>query len=353
MEIKAIETVYKGYRFRGRTEARWAVFFDACGVKWEYEPEGFELGDGVRYLPDFLLHDVCVRSDANKIDLWVEVKGKLKREDAVKLLRFAQGEACGEDEWGNTRYKGGQPILMVTKIPEGSDVYELFDIPSEQSEDYTAGIAPWQFENIDGDHYPALPCVSKTGKFSLISPDHTEDIDQEKTLAAYDKARQAQFEFGKTPGETKIHANTPEEKLEQIRRQLKLAMPLELFDKAVANYKLSDSFMEGEIREEDFRALKEFRKTLGRISESPSMRQLIYGIAGEFCLVDSKHLPVWYIWKRKLTYFSNFTLEWGRSYTLLCMDFFMLLGTAFEKPRNKARKEFWDKFLLEYFNKED
>jgi hypothetical protein len=28
-EIKAIETSYKGYRFRSRLEARWAVFFDA------------------------------------------------------------------------------------------------------------------------------------------------------------------------------------------------------------------------------------------------------------------------------------------------------------------------------------
>lgn len=35
--IKAIETSYKGYRFRSRTEARWAVFFDALGVRWEYE----------------------------------------------------------------------------------------------------------------------------------------------------------------------------------------------------------------------------------------------------------------------------------------------------------------------------
>lgn len=29
------------------------MFFDALGLKWEYEPEGFELGGGVRYLPDF------------------------------------------------------------------------------------------------------------------------------------------------------------------------------------------------------------------------------------------------------------------------------------------------------------
>lgn len=53
--IKAIETVYKGYRFRSRLEARWAVFLDAVNVEWEYEVEGFELPDGTRYLPDFLI----------------------------------------------------------------------------------------------------------------------------------------------------------------------------------------------------------------------------------------------------------------------------------------------------------
>jgi len=39
-EIKAIQTEYKGYLFRSRLEARWAVFFDACGIEYEYEPEG-------------------------------------------------------------------------------------------------------------------------------------------------------------------------------------------------------------------------------------------------------------------------------------------------------------------------
>lgn len=55
--LKAIETKYKGYRFRSRLEARWAVFFDALGLKWEYETEGFELPSG-RYLPDFFLPDL-------------------------------------------------------------------------------------------------------------------------------------------------------------------------------------------------------------------------------------------------------------------------------------------------------
>lgn len=53
--IKAIETSYKGYRFRSRLEARWAVFFDALRIKWLYEPEGFEFEDGTKYLPDFYL----------------------------------------------------------------------------------------------------------------------------------------------------------------------------------------------------------------------------------------------------------------------------------------------------------
>ena len=52
-KIKAIGTVYKGYRFRSRLEARWAVFFDKLGIVYEYEPEGFYLSDGRKYLPDF------------------------------------------------------------------------------------------------------------------------------------------------------------------------------------------------------------------------------------------------------------------------------------------------------------
>lgn len=54
---KPIETTYKGYRFRSRLEARWAVFFDTAGIAYEYEVEGFEL-DGQRYLPDFWLPEL-------------------------------------------------------------------------------------------------------------------------------------------------------------------------------------------------------------------------------------------------------------------------------------------------------
>ena len=57
-DIRAIETSYDGYRFRSRLEARWAVFFNAAGIEYQYEPEGFILEDGSWYLPDFYLRSV-------------------------------------------------------------------------------------------------------------------------------------------------------------------------------------------------------------------------------------------------------------------------------------------------------
>lgn len=64
--IRVIETEYKGYLFRSRLEARWAVCLDALDIPWRYELEGFELG-AYRYLPDFYLPGMA---------LWVEIKGR-------------------------------------------------------------------------------------------------------------------------------------------------------------------------------------------------------------------------------------------------------------------------------------
>ncbi len=77
--IKAIETQYKGYRFRSRLEARWAVALDALGMRWRYESEGFEVAPGCRYLPDFYLPDwdiyLEVKPDLPQ-DCFVEYEGK-------------------------------------------------------------------------------------------------------------------------------------------------------------------------------------------------------------------------------------------------------------------------------------
>ena len=81
MTIKPIETLYRGHYFRSKAEARFAVFLDCLGVKWDYEPQGFALGNGLKYLPDFKIYDVstCHNSDGGKICtydyMYVEVKG--------------------------------------------------------------------------------------------------------------------------------------------------------------------------------------------------------------------------------------------------------------------------------------
>jgi len=62
--VKAIDTVYNGYKFRSRLEARWAVFFDALSINYDYEKEGFDL-DGTWYLPDFWMPDW---------NCWIEIK---------------------------------------------------------------------------------------------------------------------------------------------------------------------------------------------------------------------------------------------------------------------------------------
>ena len=80
MYAKPIETVYRGYRFRSRLEARWAVFFDAVGLEFEYEKEGFDLGDGIKYLPDFWIPS---------LNLWIEVKGDLNFEDQEKGGKYS------------------------------------------------------------------------------------------------------------------------------------------------------------------------------------------------------------------------------------------------------------------------
>jgi hypothetical protein len=72
--LQPIPTTYLGYRFRSRLEARWAVFFDALSIQFDYEPEGFRLRDGTCYLPDFWLPQA---------NIWAEVKPNDCRERFV------------------------------------------------------------------------------------------------------------------------------------------------------------------------------------------------------------------------------------------------------------------------------
>ena len=80
---KPIETHYKGYRFRSRLEARWAVFLDALGTEWVYEKQGYDI-DGTWYLPDFWLPYAPMRHEG--WGNWIEIKPLPLSEAETNLL---------------------------------------------------------------------------------------------------------------------------------------------------------------------------------------------------------------------------------------------------------------------------
>lgn len=93
--MKAIETSYCGYRFRSRLEARWAIFFETLGLKWEYEPEGFDLGFGVWYLPDFRVWYPGRCAEEGRYQ-WFEVKADIRRirpEEWQRMVLFSRQES--------------------------------------------------------------------------------------------------------------------------------------------------------------------------------------------------------------------------------------------------------------------
>lgn len=112
MDIKPIETIYKGYRFRSRLEARWAVFFDALKMPWEYEPEGFHLPSGANYLPDFRIKNIATQSThyyeikpvktecARFKEFAAEITGAAEFErEYERVSRLNEGKDYESDEW--------------------------------------------------------------------------------------------------------------------------------------------------------------------------------------------------------------------------------------------------------------
>lgn len=135
MHARAIETRYKGYRFRSRLEARWAVFFDALGLKWEYEPEGFELPSG-RYLPDFYLGDRA-RGGRFQYGPWVEIKATEPTSAEIKkMTELCDTTTCyglvlwgqpGRHEWMHFHKEGHPDDCSDGDICTGTDLADYLN----------------------------------------------------------------------------------------------------------------------------------------------------------------------------------------------------------------------------------
>lgn len=182
-QIRPIETEWRGCRFRSRLEARWAVYFEALCIDWEYEPEGFVLDDGKQYLPDFLLHGIEGRGGP---DLYVEVKGHMTQRDMEKVRGFS-------------RHK---PIYIVGNIPyDGQRGNQWFTLMEKASYEWPY---PYNFEFIDGDNFGAFLGVDAHGAPRLFGDDGSYlcDSHERANNAALCAAKQARFEHRERPEES-------------------------------------------------------------------------------------------------------------------------------------------------------
>lgn len=117
--IKAIDTKYNGYIHRSRLEARWSVFFVTLGIEYVYEMEGYNLGKGLYYLPDFYLP---------KYDAYIEVKPKYLY---TKLIKEQ-----ATDEAINKIHKLHQGVNKLCSIVYG-DPYDYVSLTYYKGRQYT------------------------------------------------------------------------------------------------------------------------------------------------------------------------------------------------------------------------
>lgn len=154
--MKAIETVYNGYRFRSRLEARWAVFFNVAGIKYEYEPEGFDLGSKW-YLPDFYL---------TGFDLYVEIKPSHMSDDLKKKC---------ESLCNLFRNKTGASILLCYGDPAEATYLKFYGWEIDE-------------EDLDGGTCDAnaLFFADESGKIKLCIQGHGDTICVRDTMLRND-----------------------------------------------------------------------------------------------------------------------------------------------------------------------
>ena len=179
-QIKAIQNEYKGYKCRSRMEARWAVYIEAMGIQWEYEPEGYTLEDGTLYLPDFWLNinrRMFPGEEKNRPGCFAEIKGFMTDVDAHKIILFSK------------KY----PIMVLGNIPNSVDEWtEKYYITQDLS------VPLYSYRLIDGDDYTAY-FSDYEGELWITGADHEEWDLGNKMELALEKARQARFEHGETP----------------------------------------------------------------------------------------------------------------------------------------------------------
>jgi len=138
--IAPIETLYAGCRFRSRLEARWAVFFDALSLRWDYEPDAYALPSGA-YLPDFRLHLAGG-------PVWFEVKAPNAEKDDAR--------------WSELGQLTGLPVYVAFGMPK------LVSDPGVNGPELSVDLSEDIFlESPACDHYQAFCVCARCGRVGL------------------------------------------------------------------------------------------------------------------------------------------------------------------------------------------
>lgn len=193
--MKAIETIYKNYRFRSRLEARWATFYDTLGIKYEYEKEGYDL-DGTWYLPDFWLPEQ---------ECWVEIKGQEPTNEELqkaKLLQTKSGKpvyilagSVGVEQNRSDLRHTFTCLGFITEKPVLCSWMRCYDCSK-------IGLYP-QCKSLCWHHLPYLPCQCyekyrssdlPVYKWAVMFTTSYGDEFSDDLIVAYTAARQARFE---------------------------------------------------------------------------------------------------------------------------------------------------------------
>jgi len=184
----AIETRYKGHRFRSRLEARWAIYFDAEGIRWEYEKEGYVLNNGKKYLPDFWLPDV---------KMFAEVKPEpFTREEIDKCERLPF------------------PCLLLDGLPRKVVYYVVHPIKKDGGPSYDAerdSLSAGEIENCIVSSYHnyhldekrfytdnGRACCDEVGNLIWDDEYRSEGTDCMYWRESFDQATGARFEFSES-----------------------------------------------------------------------------------------------------------------------------------------------------------
>lgn len=198
-DIKPIETHYNGYRFRSRLEARWAVFFDAIGWGYDYEPEGFDLGGQGWYLPDFALY-------GPNLPFWVDIKPFVPNpESELNVYMGKLSATCDAKTPRSPRKPSG--LLLVGNVGE-NPACGISVGASEMPFQYVFGFIQCplcavvtMFITQDGLSYRVV-CECSTPRGVHVNVKHVNIRTFTHTpflVECHQKARGARFEHGETP----------------------------------------------------------------------------------------------------------------------------------------------------------